>query len=121
MTWSNSPYSLNLADAIEEGGTTRLVYSDSTDLPVLSNSYHLMFVILHAYREGFVPTWMDPAQTMTFMQFTDIWRFWNFDRAAAAAMLQLAHKKELQTPVGQVLKAIDRTFASDLYAQAGFC
>lgn len=119
FTWSGCPYHVSIKDALKTVQYKKL-YSDIDEkFPVLSYSYHYIFIIMHLFKHTWVEYLRKWQNSGNISMFADVYQFWNKYRSSMPELIQLVYQYKIEKPVYWVLKNTDILFKSNIVEQLG--
>ncbi|HJQ00132.1 MAG TPA: nucleotidyltransferase family protein [Jatrophihabitans sp.] len=112
LTWAAAPWSVPMDDAL---AGCRTIPADSTQLPVLADDFHFLFLILHLFREAWHESSMDK---INLAQFRDIAGFAELLQPTGLQRVRdLVRGYRLEEPVSWVLGHLEQLFDVSIAAQ----
>jgi hypothetical protein len=119
FTWARAPWVFPVERSIEATEPFELP-EGAGSIPVMPPPFHLLFTVLHLYREAWLRHSIDEEEPdVNLSQFMDVYQLWRRYQEELEGFDALVEEHDLVQPVAWVLEHLDRTLSLQVCSDLG--
>lgn len=121
FTWDSCPYKVSMHDALSDITLQKLkIDNQETLIPVMNNSYHFLYIIMHLYKHAMVEHLSERRNDVNLVKFMDVYHFWESNKQELINSLPaIIESNGIEKPVAWTAFHTDSLFNSKILENLG--
>ena len=120
FTWSKCDYQVDIDEAFKKIVRVKIGIEDKR-IPVLSSTYHFIYIILHLYKHAWVEYLSRWNNDVNLVKFGDVYHFWRKNKDELLMNLKDIIKRQgIEKPIIWTLSHTDSIFGTNMVKELGY-